>query len=105
MSLAKYKDPTTGEWLPLAMGVGATFVPRVSESGELSWSNDRGLTNPAPVIIKGEPGEQGPTGSTGSQGPAGYTPQKGTDYWTAADKSEMVSDVLAALPTWEGGSY
>ena len=38
-------------------------------------------------------------------GPAGYTPVKGVDYWTAADKSAMVSDVLAALPTWNGGSY
>ena len=38
-------------------------------------------------------------------GADGYTPVKGTDYWTAADKAEMVSDVLAALPTWTGGSY
>lgn len=41
----------------------------------------------------------------GADGPAGYTPQKGTDYYTAADKAEMVSAVLAALPTWTGGSY
>lgn len=32
-------------------------------------------------------------------------PVKGVDYWTNADKAEIVSDVLAALPTWEGGSY
>ena len=38
-------------------------------------------------------------------GADGKTPVKGTDYWTAADKSAMVSDVLAALPTWNGGSY
>lgn len=44
-------------------------------------------------------------GSKGSDGAPGYTPQKGTDYWTAADKAEMVDDVLAALPTWTGGSY
>ena len=42
---------------------------------------------------------QGPTG------PAGSTPEKGVDYWTEDDKSEVVSDVLAALPTWNGGSY
>ena len=53
-----------------------------------------------------ESGEfDGPQGETGAQGPAGYTPVKGTDYWTAADKQSMVSDVLAALPTWTGGSY
>ena len=48
------------------------------------------------------------TGPAGPQGPAGadgYTPVKGVDYWTEADKAEMVSDVLSALPTWEGGAY
>ena len=40
-----------------------------------------------------------------SRGDKGYTPQKGTDYWTAADQQSIVDDVLAALPTWEGGSY
>ena len=41
----------------------------------------------------------------GEDGEPGYTPQKGVDYWTEADKAEMVNDVLAAMPTWEGGSY
>ena len=35
----------------------------------------------------------------------GYTPQKGIDYYTEADKTEMVNAVLAALPTAEGGSF
>lgn len=35
----------------------------------------------------------------------GLKPVKGTDYWTAADKAEIVNDVLAALPIWTGGSY
>lgn len=47
----------------------------------------------------------GKDGSPGSPGTPGYTPQRGTDYWTAADQKEIVNDVLAALPTWEGGSY
>ena len=41
----------------------------------------------------------------GTEGPAGYTPVKGVDYYTEADKTEMVNLVLAALPTWIGGSY
>lgn len=41
----------------------------------------------------------------GASGAAGTTPEKGTDYWTEADKTEIVNDVLAALPTWTGGSY
>lgn len=38
-------------------------------------------------------------------GEAGYSPIRGTDYWTDADKASIVTDVINALPTWEGGSY
>lgn len=41
----------------------------------------------------------------GLKGDKGDTPVKGTDYWTAVDKAEIVNDVLAALPTWQGGEY
>lgn len=41
----------------------------------------------------------------GEKGDDGHTPVKGTDYWTASDKSAVVADVLSALPTWNGGSY
>ena len=40
-----------------------------------------------------------------SRGEKGDTPQRGVDYWTAADQQVIVDGVLAALPTWEGGSY
>lgn len=56
---------------------GATFTPHVSEDGTLSWTNDKGLENPEPVNIKG------------------YTPQKGTDYFTQADIDKIVNGVLA----------
>jgi len=35
----------------------------------------------------------------------GRTPVKGTDYFTETDKTELVNDVLSALPAWTGGSY
>lgn len=41
----------------------------------------------------------------GLKGADGKTPVKGTDYWTTADKAEIVKDTLAALPKWTGGSY
>lgn len=44
-------------------------------------------------------------GLKGDKGADGKTPVKGTDYWTSADKAEIVNDTLAALPTWTGGSY
>ena len=54
------------------------------------------------AALKGEKGDKGDKGAAGADG---YTPVKGTDYWTAADKAEIVDDVLVALPTWTGGSY
>ena len=44
-------------------------------------------------------------GEKGDKGADGKTPVKGTDYWTSADKAEIVADTLAALPTWTGGNY
>ena len=40
---------------------GATFTPNLSEDGTLSWTNDKNLPNPAPVNIKGTPGDVGAT--------------------------------------------
>lgn len=54
---------------------------------------------------QGPQGPQGPAGADGAAGAAGYTPVKGTDYWTATDKAEMVNDVLAALPNASGVSF
>ena len=53
---------------------GATFTPKVDSNGNLSWTNNKGLTNPTTVNIKGP---QGPTGATGSQGPKGDTGPQG----------------------------
>ena len=54
---------------------------------------------------KGETGDRGPQGEQGIPGADGYTPEKGVDYWTEADKAEMVADVLAALPNGDEVSY
>ena len=57
---------------------------------KLSVSNGKLQYNGSDVGLKGEKGD---------------TPVKGTDYWTAADKTEIVNDTLASLPTWTGGNY
>ena len=44
---------------------GATFTPQVSENGDLSWTNNKGLENPETVNIKGEKGDKGDKGDTG----------------------------------------
>lgn len=80
---------------------GATYIPNVDENGNLSWTNDKGLDNPISVNIKGpqglqgiqgekgEPGQNGIDGQIGPKGEDGYTPQKGIDYMTEADKKDM----------------
>lgn len=88
-----------------ANGVSATHswngttltITSASGTSSANLKGDKGDTGPQ--------GPQGGTGPTGPTGPAGYTPVRGTDYWTAQDKTQIVSDVLAALPTWNGGSY
>lgn len=50
---------------------GATFTPSVSADGTLSWTNDKGLSNPKPVNIKGEKGD---TGDPGDEGADGFSP-------------------------------
>lgn len=60
---------------------GATFTPNVDADGNLSWTNNGGLANPQTVNIRG------------GKGDPGKTPVKGTDYFTQADKTEMVNAV------------
>ena len=50
---------------------GATFTPSVSSDGDLSWSNDKGLPNPATMNIKGPQGNQGIQGIPGAPGAQG----------------------------------
>ena len=47
----------------------------------------------------------GKDGAPGTPGDPGYTPEKGVDYWTAQDKTDMINDVLAALPNASGVSF
>lgn len=45
--------------------------------------------------VQGIQGEKGDKGDTGAAGKDGYTPVKGTDYFTEEDKAGMVSDVVS----------
>lgn len=40
----------------------------------------------------------------GEKGEDGKTPVKGTDYWTASDKQEIVDEVLGEIPSGSSGS-
>ena len=55
---------------------------------------------------KGDTGEQGPQGEKGDKGDTGEQGPQGPAYTlTDADKSAIVTAVLAALPAWTGGSF
>ena len=94
---------------------GGYYIPSVDDDGNLSWTASKeDMPDAAGANIKGpkgDTGEQGPkgdTGATGQQGPqgpkgdtgaqgpkgdtgaAGYTPVRGVDYWTEADKQEII---------------
>lgn len=57
---------------------GAVYTPHITDDGILSWTNDGGRDNPAPVDIKGPKGDTGPQGPMGPQGPAGKDALAGT---------------------------
>lgn len=44
---------------------GATFLPSVDANGNLSWSNNKGYSNPQTVNIKGPKGDKGEDGEDG----------------------------------------
>lgn len=85
---------------------GATFTPHLSDDGVLSWTNDKGLSNPAAICLRGNdgapgqpgpqgaPGAAGPMGQTGAPGADGRTPQKGVDYFTDEDIAQIRNGLL-----------
>ena len=61
---------------------GVTFIPNVSESGEISWSNNGDLKNPEPRNIKGPQGVQGEQGEKGEKGEKGDKGDTGADGYS-----------------------
>ena len=70
---------------------GGYYIPSVSENGDLSWTPSKeDMPSVVTTNVCGDPGEDG------------YTPIRGVDYFTDADKSEMVQAVISALPVYNG---
>ena len=108
--VAKYTGSSEIPSVPVKSVNGKTGEVKLTagDVGAISQDDLQEATNEALAQAKasGEfDGQQGPKGDKGDTGLAGYTPVKGTDYWTDTDKTDMLNDVLAALPTWNGGSY
>ena len=73
-------------------------ITKVTESTADGGSNVVTFSDGKTVTIK-----NGSKGSSGANGADGKTPVKGTDYFTTADKTEMVNAVISALPKYTGG--
>ena len=73
-------------------------ITRVAESTADGGTNTVYFSNGINLNVK-----NGSKGSNGSNGADGKTPVKGTDYFTVADKNEMVNAVISALPKYTGG--
>jgi hypothetical protein len=96
------KDGADGK--PGAAGADG-LTPHIGDNG--NWyvgSTDTGKPSRGATGAKGDAGATGPAGAPGKDGEKGdpgtpgKTPIRGADYWTAADKQEIVNDVLAAIP-------
>ena len=92
--------------IPGAAGVagtnGATFTPSVNANGDLSWTNNGGLVNPATVNLKGPKGDtgaQGPKGDTGAQGPQGATGPQGPKGDPGTPPADVVTTSSVNLGT------
>lgn len=81
-------------------GGGSASIAMRVEGGYIQYSTDNGKTWVnliAEAELKGDKGDKGDTGADGKDGADGHTPVKGTDYWTAADKAEIVNDTKNAI--------
>lgn len=80
-----------------ATGTSVT-VSKVTESTADGGSNVVTFSDGKTLTVKN--GSKGSKGDKGDAGADGKIPVKGTDYWTEADKAEIVTAVVAALPKY-----
>jgi hypothetical protein len=68
------------------------------EKGDKGDTGDTGATGPqGPQGNPGATGDKGDKGDKGDTGAAGYSPVRGTDYWTPSDIAEIKSYVDEAI--------
>lgn len=96
-------------------------LAQAKESGEFDGADGRGIKTVSRTSGNGAAGTtdtytitytdnttstflvyNGKNGTNGTNGTNGKTPVKGTDYFTPAEKTEMVNSVIAALPKYAG---
>ncbi len=68
------------------------IVKGIDDVGDV-WIEDAGFS------VKGETGAQGPQGEKGENGADGYTPVKGTDYFTEAEQTALKNEIITSVNT------
>ena len=110
MEILKYRKDVNSPWQDIVALVGPQGEPgKDGLNGKDGVNGKDGYTPVKGVDYfdgeQGPQGEPGRDGANGKDGVDGKTPVKGTDYYTEADKQEMVGLVLAALPVSEEVSF
>lgn len=80
---------------------GATFTPSVDSEGNLSWTNDKGLTNPPTVNIKGPKGDAGSGGGGGTSEKEIVSVSNGVIEVLEPNKIYVLENLLDMSPTFE----
>lgn len=86
----------------IARGMAASALKNQGGGGGITVTNTAAVGQTVKITAVDETGQPTEWEAVDMEG---YTPVRGTDYWTAEDQRAIVDDVLAALPAWEGGSY
>lgn len=74
------------------------FIPSVSSSGVLSWTNKAGLDNPASVNIKGAKGDTGAQGIQGAKGDKGDKGEQGLQGIAGTAATIRIGSVYTGEP-------
>lgn len=86
MSVLKFRDKSTGEWL---------HIPTIKgDQGEIGPAGKTGPAGPA--------GKDGVNGKDGLNGKDGHTPVVGVDYFTETDKQMIVEQIRGDLSVLDG---
>ena len=100
-----YTPADASKYLPLT---GGTLTGVLSGTKFKTTAADHQTTKPTKIAVLDSSGwicYRTPAELVEDIGASGKTPVKGVDYWTEADKQEIIKEVIAALPDGTEVSY
>lgn len=95
----KQEDPSKGDYVK-GKDIIPTKVSQLENDSQYLKEADLHAAVEESLALAKESGQ-----FKGEDGEPGYTPVAGTDYFTEADKTDMINRVLAALDNWDEVSF